>query len=239
MIPLLLLASALQTPGNLERLFDEKLNATQRNDACFALNGAHDAQTLQSMRRLLAHEKVRACAARNLRDARAIGHFHDALQDENPDVRAVAADMLGFLAAPESLPRLAEAARDTNLVVATGAVQALGQYPGSAATPHLLDLAKTRTSAGFLAIEIALRNRTPELAPIARRLLQQPDVASRLMAIRILAELGSAADLDPLRAIAATDEEISAGARGFGFLPAINLARVARGAVGQIEARLR
>jgi hypothetical protein len=63
------------------------------------------------------------------------------------------------------------------------------------------------------------------------------DVASQVIAMTILGDLGDRSDVPALREIAAKAEPVSANGRGFGFMPAIDPGRVARNAIEAIQAR--
>ena len=65
-----ILSAADQTA--VERLFDSKLNATQRANVCFELRGNADPDVVTALSRALDDADVRACAADNLRIAGAI-----------------------------------------------------------------------------------------------------------------------------------------------------------------------
>jgi tetratricopeptide (TPR) repeat protein len=96
-------AGALAAAGDpVGRMLDEKLTAAQRNDACFALRGNRSREAIAAMRGALSSEVVRACAARNLREAGAVDELLSALAAPEPEVRAVAARELGSFERPES-----------------------------------------------------------------------------------------------------------------------------------------
>src|SRR5712692_5909983 len=73
------------------RLLDDKLTVAQRNDARYELRGVKSPEVIAAMARALEHPKVRACAARSLREAGAVGELKNALAESDPEVRAVAA----------------------------------------------------------------------------------------------------------------------------------------------------
>ena len=134
-------AGALAAAGDpVGRMLDEKLTAAQRNDACFALRGNRSHEAIAAMRGALASDLVRACAARNLREAGALDELKGALAAPEPEVRAVAARELGSFERPELLEVLLKAAHDPNVLVSTNAVMGLGQYRDRAVLPYLLDL---------------------------------------------------------------------------------------------------
>src|SRR5689334_19919657 len=73
------------------RMLDDKLSVAQRNDACYELRGLKSPEVTPAMTRALESPKVRACAARNLREAGAIDALKSALANSDPEIRAVAA----------------------------------------------------------------------------------------------------------------------------------------------------
>jgi hypothetical protein len=73
--------------------------------------------------------------------------------------------------------------------------------------------------------------------PLARAVLNRDDVAAQVVALSILADLGDASDLPRLHEMEKHSEKVSVRGRGFGFMPAIDLARAARTAIDRITAR--
>jgi HEAT repeat protein len=219
------------------RMLDDKLTAAQRNDACFALRGNRSPEVVSAMRAALASQPVRACASRNLRAAEAIDEFRGALGAPQPEVRAEAARQLGSFERPEFIELLAKTAHDPNMLVAINAVMGLGEYRDRAALPYLLDLARGGGVVGVAALSRAARFNDPATLPIARNLLSTNDAPAKLLALKIVGDLGDAADLPRLREMAAKSQPVSAGARGFGLMPVVDLARVAKSAIAEIEKR--
>jgi HEAT repeat protein len=234
---LFLAATLAAADDPVSRLLNPKLTASQRNDGCFALRNDHSPAVNAAMRTALASEPVRACAARHLREAGAIELLQDALSAPEPDVRATAARELGSFERPELLEPLAKAARDPNALVATNAVMGLGQYRSRVALPYLLELAKAGGAAGIVALSYAARFRDPATLPLSRNLLTGTDVPAKLLAIRVIADLGDAQDLPRLREIAAKSDPVPIRTRGFGLMPAIDLARAAKYAIAAIQGR--
>ncbi|HWB96431.1 MAG TPA: HEAT repeat domain-containing protein [Bryobacteraceae bacterium] len=235
---LLLVCTALFAgEERLSRLLDSKLTATQRNDACVALRGDRSPEVLAAMRRMLSDEVVRACAARNLREAGAAEELKEALQSQDAEVRAVAARELGALARPEYLPLLAEAALDPNALVATNAVRGLTLYQDRAVVPYLLAVARKGGMAGLAALERAAEFHDARALATARELLDGTDVASKVVAMQVIGDLGDASDVPRLRAIAAKHEKLSTRGRGFGLLPTVDLGRAAENAIAEIQKR--
>jgi len=172
----------------LARMQNASLTVAQRNDACYALRGAESPAIVQTMRRALDDQAVRACAGINLRAVGAIAELTDALSDSDPQVRALAARQLGTFEKPELLAPLAAAARDSQLIVAANAVAGLANYRDPVAVPYLLDIAKMGGVAGAAALNRALEFRDSKIPAIARDLLARPDVSDKLAGMRALAQ---------------------------------------------------
>jgi len=209
-------------------LLDQKATVAQRNDACFALRGNRTPEAVAALRKALGDSAVRACAARDLREVDAVDALLDALGGLEADIRITAARELGELRDPKALDALGAAALDRNPLLSAAAIGALAEYKDKAALPLLL-------RAG--ALEQAARFHDPAVLPMARRALAESDVAAKLIAMSVLADLGDASDLPELREIAAKSEPLESRGRGFGFMPVIDLARAARNTMASIEAR--
>jgi len=229
--------AAATVEENLGRLLDDKLTTAQRNDACYALRGNRAPEVSIAMRRVLSSEVVRACAARHLREAGAVDELKDALSEENADIKIAAIREMGLLRRAELLPLLAQAGLDPNALVATNAVDALAQYQGRQALPHLIAIAKAGRMAGATALARAAVFADPTVVTVARQYLAGDDVAAQVIAIRVLGDHGDATDLPRLRPIAAHGEALPSQGRGFGMMPSIDLGKVAKNAIRQIEAR--
>lgn len=230
---------ALAAAGDpVGRMLDEKLTAAQRNNACFALRGDRSHEVVAAMRGALASEVVRACAARNLREAGAVDDLTSALAAPEPEVRAVAARELGSFERPELIEVLVKAAHDPSVLVATNAVMGLGQYHDRAVLPKLLDLAAGGGAVGIAALSRAARFDEPATLPVARKLLGGSEPAAKLIALLIVGECGDAGDLPRLRELAAKSEPVGARGRGFGLMPALDISRAAKSAIEGIEKRL-
>lgn len=214
-----------------------ELTVAQRNDACYAMRGQRSAEVVAEMRRLIDDAAVRSCAARNLREVGAVEELQDALEKGAPDTRVAAARELGALHATRALPALGRAAMETNTLVASAAISALGDYE-DAALPYLLKAAEEPTVNRVTALEQAARLHNAAVLPVARNVLEQGDVASQVVAMAILGDLGDASDLPRLRKLTEQSEPVSSRGRGFGFMPSIDLARAARTAIDRIAARL-
>lgn len=234
MILLLLFLSLDETSA---RMLDPKLTAAQRNDACYALRQDRTPEVNAAMRRALASEEVRACAARHLREASAIDELKDALAQDDPDMKIVALREMGLMRRPELMPLIAQAGLASNALVATNAVDALAVYQDRATLPHLITIAKAGRMAGATALARAAQFPDPTVLEVARAYLNGEDVAAQVIAIRILGDHGDSTDLARLAPIAAHGESLPSQGRGFGMMPSIDLAKVAKNAIRQIEGR--
>lgn len=220
-------------------MLDEKLTSAQRNDACYALRDDRTPAVNTAMRRVLSSEIVRSCAARHLREAGAIEELKDALAQDDADVKIVAIREMGMMRRPELMPLLAQAGLDPNALVATNAVDALAQYQSKTALPYLITIAKAGRMAGAIALARAAAFADPSVVEVARQYLTGNDVAAQVIAINALGALGDSSDLKQLRPIAAHSESLPSQNRGFGMMPSIDLGKVAKNAIRQIEARNR
>lgn len=223
---------------SIDRMLDPKSNSTQRNDACYQLRGNRSAEVVAAMRSAMVNEKLRACAARNLREAEAIEELKSALADSDPEVRAAAARELGATERPELIPLLAQAALDSNALVAINAVDGLAQYEDRSVLPYLIGIAGKGNMAGVAALRRAAEFEDPAILPVARQYLTGADVGAQLIALQVIGRLGDTSDLTKLREIAANARPMSQNGRGFGLMPGIDLGQVARNAVQQIERRI-
>lgn len=237
LIPFLLTA-AEQTA--VERLFNAKLNATQRANACFELRGNGDPDVIAALSRALDDADVRACAADNLRIAGAIDALKAALSNPEPQVRAVAARELGDFRKPELLAPLSAAAADDNALVSTNALAGLCMYPGKEAIAYLKVIARKGGMTGDMALDRLYELDAQSGLTVARGLLSSPQVPDKLYAMKVMGAAGDSSDLTELRKIAASNgETLAQRDRGFGFMPPINLARSAQAAIEAIERRKR
>jgi hypothetical protein len=229
--------ASLTLHAQITRMLDGKLNVSQRNDACMELRGVKSREVVEAMFRALDSSPVLACAARNLREAGAVEELRKALDGDEPDVRAVAARELGALMLPEMLAPLAQAARDPNLAVATGAFQGLAQYQDRAVLPYLLELVPASGLIGTLALNRAIQFQDPSVVTVARRMLKTSDPPMHLVALRAIGELGDESDLPKLQELAGKSEPLMVGGRGFGFAPAVDLSLAAKTSIRMIESR--
>jgi len=231
------LAIAADQPA-IEKLFDAKLNATQRATACFQLRGAQDAGTIAAMGRAMEDPGLLSCAAENLRIAGAVAPLKEALSSKNEQVRATAARSLGSFQRLDLLDPLSRAAQDDNLLVATNALAGLNQYRDPAVIPYLAALARKGGMAGDMAIDRLAEMDAPGALNVARDLLASPQVPDKLYAMRIIGAHGDPSDLPSLEKIAASGREnLAQRSRGFGFMPPISLSRAAETAIRSIESR--
>jgi HEAT repeat protein len=223
----------------LAKMQDPSLTVAQRNDACYELRGVAAPEAVAAERQSLGDSKVRACAGLNLRAVGAMEEFKDALSDQEPEVRALAARFLGSFEKPELLPMLAAAARDPQLLVATNAAEGLANYRDPVVVPYLLELAKSGGLVGAAALNRALQFSDARVVVVARGLLDRPDVSDRLAGMHALAMVGDASDLPKLRDIARKETEaMGTQGRGFGLMPAISLSRAAETTIESIQKRL-
>jgi len=220
------------------RMTDPKLTVAQRNDACFELRGVQAPVVLSEMRRALADPVLRACAGTNLRTGGAVEELKSALDNEDFEVRAIAAREVGGFERPDLLPLLRGAARDRQLVVAANAIEGMANYRDPVVLPFLLDIAKDGGLIGTAALNRARVFHDPRVIEIARELLKKADVSDRLAAMVAIGDLGDTTDLPALREIAAKETElVSSKGRGFGLMPAISLSHAAQTTIEKIEAR--
>ena len=242
-ISLFCLASVLaicadQTP--LQQLFDGKLTPSQRATACFDLRGNSGQDVVNAMGKALEDPAVLSCAADNLRIAGAIETLKKAMSSESPQVRAAVVRQLGTFQKSDLLYAISLAAQDENLLVATNALGALSEYKDPAVIPYLAGLAKRGGMIGDMALDRVVQLDSATALGIARELLASPQVPDRLYAMRVIGAFGDASDLPELNKIAKSSPEVlSQRARGFGFMPAINLARAAQSAISSIQLRQR
>jgi HEAT repeat protein len=223
--------------ANISRMLDGKLNISQRNDACYALRDVRSPEALSAFARALESPTVRACAARNLRDAGAVEAFKSALAGSDPEIRAVAAHELGAMTRPELMDLLAQTARDPNLMIATNAFEGLSHYQDRAVLPYLLNLVENGGLVAAMALSRAVEFADPSVLGVARRLMATKDVPLRLAALRAIGDLGDHSDLPELRQLAAKAESAAPAGRGFGLVPPLDLSRAAQNAIRQILSR--
>jgi HEAT repeat protein len=221
----------------VEHMLNEKLTPAQRNDACFALRGDRSPHVVAAMRSTLANDVVRSCAARNLREAGAVDELKNALAAPQAEVRAVAARELGAFGREDLVPLLVKTAHDPNLLVASNAVMALGQYRPAAVLPYLLDLAGGGGAAGLSALSRAAQFDEKAALPVSRVLLRGSDLPVKMIALKVVGDCGDPTDLPGLREIAARGEPLTVRSRGFGLMPALDLSRAAKHAIDEIERR--
>jgi HEAT repeats len=235
----LLLAAAAHAADDLpSRMLDLKATAAQRNDACFALRGDRSAGAIDALRTALADSVVRTCAAQNLRQAGALDALLQAVGSDDADVQAAAARELGQMRDPRALPALGHAALDSNVLVASAAIDAVSAYGEAPALPLLLQAARQPGLAGVTALERAAAFHNTAVLPVARQILAGADAASKVIALGVIGDLGDESDLPRLREIAAKPDPVASRGRGFGFMPVIDLARVAQNAINKITAKI-
>jgi len=225
-------------PTSLDRLFDGKLTPSQRATACFELRGNPEAEVVNALGKALEDPVLLSCAADNLRIVGAVEMLQRALSNQDPQVRAAAVRQLGTFQKPDLLDAISRAAQDENLLVATNALNGLSEYQDPAVTPFLTGLAKKGGMIGDMALDRLAQLQSGLALGVARELLASPQVPDRLYAMRVIGAFGDASDLAELSKIAkSSPESLSQRARGFGFMPAINLARAAQSAIASIQFR--
>jgi len=235
---LLLFAAALPLfAGNLEQFTDNSLNYTQRNEACLALRGDGKPEVIAAMRAALNNTHLQTCAGANLRAAGASGELMNALEDRDPAARAVAARELGTMQKPEFRPALLKAAKDPDLLVATNAIEGLVRFEDHSSAPELREIALAGGVPTALAVETLIDWRDPEVLRIGRVLMTRKEPGDLLAGIRAVGLTGDASDLPKLRELIKDDVKLGSGARGFGLMPAISIARAAQTAIRNIDER--
>ncbi len=235
----LLLALPLIASNFTERMLDPKLTQAQRNDACFSLRGDASKEAIEANAKAFRDSKVRSCAEENLRRVSAVDHLTAALKDDDADVRAAAARILGTFERPELAPLIAKAAEDSQMLVATNAIEGLSYYRDRTAVPYLLALGRRTGIVGSLAIEQLIQLKEPRALELGRELMKSDDPADLMAAMRILGTLGDKGDVAALEAVAKRFPEatLSSAGRGFGFMPAISLDHAAKASIQQIRSR--
>jgi hypothetical protein len=223
---------------SVQRLFDGKLTASERATACFELRGNIEPDVVSAMGRALEDPAVLSCAADNLRIAGAIDTLRQALSNQDAQVRAAAVRQLGTFQKPELLDLISQTAQDVNLLVATNALAGLNEYKDPVVIPYLSNLAKRGGMVGDMALDRLAQLESATALGVARGLLASSQVPDRLYAMRVIGVFGDASDLVELDKIAkSAPENLSQRNRGFGFMPAINLARAAQSAIASIQSR--
>ena len=222
-----------------ERMLDSKLTQAQRNDACFSLRGDSSKEAAEANAKAFRDPKVRSCAEENLRRAGAVDALTVALKDEDPDVRAAAARIMGTFERPELAALIAQAGEDSQMLVATNAIEGLSYYRDRSAVPYLLKLGRRTGIVGSLAIEQLIKLKEPKALDLGRELMKSGDPADLMAAMRVLGMMGDKSDIPSLEAVAKRFPEatLSSTGRGFGFMPAISLDHAANTSIAQIRDR--
>jgi HEAT repeat protein len=190
------------------------------------------------MGKALEDPAVLSCAADNLRIAGAVDKLKQAVSNQDAQVRAAAVRQLGTFQKPELLDVISQAAQDVNLLVATNALAGLNEYQDPVVIPYLSNLAKKGGMVGDMALDRLAQLESAAALGVARGLLASTQVPDRLYAMRVIGAFGDASDLAELEKIAkSAPENLSQRNRGFGFMPAINLARAAQSAIASIQSR--
>ena len=224
----------------IQRLFDGNLTAAQRAGACMELRGKADAEVITALSRALEDPDLTSCAADDLQRVQAIEPLKQALSSRNFAVRSAAARELGTFRKPELLEALGQAAQDENTVVALNAFYGLCSYDSQAVMPYLIALARKGGMRGDMALDRLWQLDPNTALEVARNLLSSGQIPDLLYAMRIIGASGDSSDIPGLRRIAeANPETLTQSDRGFGFMPAINLARAAQSAIAAIERRVK
>jgi HEAT repeat protein len=220
-------------------MMDDKASVAQRNDACYALRGQRSVEVVSALKNALSEKTVRACAARDLREAGAVDTLIEELTSADADTQMAVARELGELHDPLALDALGSVALSDNVLLASNAISALGGYEPKVALPYLLRAAAQTGVSGVTALEQAARSHDPAVLAVARRVLEKGDVAAQVVALAIIADLGDAADFPKLRELAAHSDPVYSRGRGFGFMPPIDVARAAKTAIDKISNPIR
>ncbi len=235
---LLSIATLALSAGDFENFTDNSLNYTQRNTACFALRGNKTPETIAAMRRALDNSSLQSCAGTNLRVAGAAAELLNALeQDKDPTARAVAARELGTLQKPEFLAALRKSAEDRDVLVESNAIEGLMRYADHSSASQLREISLLGGVMTALALDILIDWHDPEVAAIGRKLIARKEPGDKLIGIRAVGLTGNASDLPALREMAKDDATMGSGSRGFGFMPAISIAKASHTAIANIEQR--
>jgi hypothetical protein len=237
-VAILLIAAAPLFAGDFEKFTDNSLNYTQRNTACLALRGNKEPEVIAAMRGALDNSNLQACAGTNLRAAGATAELLNTLEhDSDPTARAVAARELGSLQTFEFLAPLRRAAEDRDLLASSNAVEGLIRYEDHSSSPQLREIALLGGVLTSLAMDTLIDWHDPEVASIGRRLIARKEPGDQLIGVRAVGLTGNASDLPALRELAKDKTALNSGARGFGLMPAISVARAAKTAIENIERR--
>ena len=231
---------AWSEPSLTSKMLDKSMPASLRNDACFALRGNKSPEVVEADALALKDPKMRRCAEENLRLAGAIDAFKAVLEDENPELRAVGARVLGTFQKPELAPLIAKAGADSQLLVGTNAIEGLSYYTDRTAVPYFLELSKRTGIVGSLAFEQLIRLNAKEALVPARELIASNEPADLLAAMRVLGTMGDKTDIPLLEGVAKRFPDVANSklpSRGFGFMPPISLFRAAESSIDQIRTR--
>jgi HEAT repeat protein len=224
-------------PGDLDHFLDIKANYTQRNTACLALRGSNQPEVIAAMRAALENPSLQACAGANLRVAGAAAELLNALTSPDASTRAVAARELGAMQKPEFLIPLRKAVEDKDLLVASNAIEGLVRYEDHSSASALREVALMGGVLTTLAMDTLIDWHDPEVLAIGRRLIAREAPGDQLAGIRAIGLTGDASDLPKLRELSKDDTALASGGRGFGFMPAVSIARAAKTAIQHIEQR--
>jgi hypothetical protein len=222
-------------------MMNRDASVSQRNDACYALRGQRSDAVVSALTTALNDKAVRACAARDLREAGAVDALVAALNaplnGDAADTALAVARELGELRDPRALAPLGALALNNNPLLAATAIAALAAYDANLSLPYLLLAAAQPGVSGINALALAARSHDPAVLAQARRLLDQGDVAAQVIALAIIADLGDSTDLPKLCQLAAHSDPVYSRGRGFGFMPPIDLARAAQTAIDKLTTK--
>jgi HEAT repeat protein len=153
-----------------------------------------------------------ACASGNLRSMAAISHLSAILtEDSEVNVRVAAAEAMGRIGSPESIPPLSRAVGDSEVEVRTVAVVALGRVGTAAAIPAIsraLDDVSNDNHVRIKCLEAFSRIGLPEPIPQIGIATQHHDLAVRKAALSALGSINHPSVINWLNRILCSDDDV-------------------------------